>query len=205
MKKSVNKIVLFILCFVFISYSCVFANENVAVNEKTVITNLSNTVLNIISWFAYAIALGALMFMGIKYVMGSVDEKADLKGKAPKYLVGIGMIVLCFTIAQFVAGIAGNNTAEEIVGVGSNAGDHFSGGSDEKVENTCVRGGSHDWRPYHDNDGNVIGKACTNCKSIEYNPHTHVYDISNRKYIGSRNNYIDYCSICGNEKKGSSK
>ena len=134
MKNKVYKINLFILSFaLFASMSVVFAGS-----EETVITNVANSLLSVISWVGYAIALGALLFLGIKYIMSSASDKADLKGKLPAYMIGIAMIVFCFAIAQFVANIAGNDTAEDIVNVGTELGNHFSGGS----SGTSSTGGS---------------------------------------------------------------
>ena len=98
-------------------------------NEELVIRNISNSILSILSWFAYAIALGSLIFFGIKYMMSGANEKANLKGMIPKYLIGIALIILCFAIASGVAEIAGNDDAKEIIDVGKDAGKHFSGGS----------------------------------------------------------------------------
>ena len=78
-------------------------------------------------WFAYALALGSLIFFGIKYMLSGADEKANLKGMLPKYLIGIVAILFCFTIATFVADIAGNDPAEDIIEVGEEAGNHFTG------------------------------------------------------------------------------
>jgi uncharacterized membrane protein len=109
------------LCLgILFSFNFVFASE-----EQTVITNLSNKVLSIFMWAGYAVGLGAIIFIGIKYIMSGANEKASLKGILPKYLIGIVAILFCFTIAKWVAELAGNDTAEEIIGVGEEAGDHF--------------------------------------------------------------------------------
>lgn len=85
---------------------------------ETTIRAASKNIINAVAWFAYAIALGTLIFIGIKYVLSGANEKATIKGMLPKYLIGIALIVCCTTIVQIVVNIAGNDTAEEIIGVG---------------------------------------------------------------------------------------
>ena len=121
MKKQILKINILLLSFL-ITMPKIF---NVVANEETVLTNILNSVLDIILWIAYAIALGALLFFAIKYMLSGANERANLKGMLPKYLIGFALIVLCFNIASGIAEIAGNDDAIEIVEVGKNAGNHL--------------------------------------------------------------------------------
>ena len=64
MKKKNIKLISYILCFIFtMSISFAFASGDGA---EEVIKNVSNSILNVLTWFAYAIAMGALLFIGIK-------------------------------------------------------------------------------------------------------------------------------------------
>lgn len=111
--------------------SIVFAEDE----AYTTMNKLVKVLLNAISWFGYAIALGALIFLGIKYVISGANEKANLKGRFIAYLVGIALIVMCSTVASIVADIAntdGSNTAEGIIEVGESVGNAII----EGVENT---------------------------------------------------------------------
>lgn len=180
MRKYILKINLFIISFVltmpaFITYA----------DEKLVFKNISNAILSIVTWFAYAIALGTLIFFGIKYMMSGANERANLKGMIPKYLIGIALIILCFSIASGIAEIAGNDDAKEIIDVGKEAWDHFTGGStsgtpatsengDELgseggyISGTCsADGGEHVLRAgstYTDSEGRrVTDVSCSKC------------------------------------------
>ena len=85
------------------------------------IDKLLRGLLNALSWAAYAIALGALIFVGIKYVMSGAQERANLKGKFILYVIGIALITMCATIASAVADTAnkdGNTTPETLVDLG---------------------------------------------------------------------------------------
>ena len=139
MKKNCLKLIswLFIFGIVF-SFGFVLAEPNGQVGEDIVIKNIANRILKIVMWFAYALALGSLIFFGIKYMLSGADEKANLKGMLPKYLIGMFAILFCFTIASWVAGIAGNDTADEIIKVGEEAGEQFTGatsGGDDADKN----------------------------------------------------------------------
>lgn len=86
-----------------------------------IMTNVLNAILNAFSWFGYAVALGILIWIGIKYMLSGANERANLKGTVSMYLIGVALIVLCSTIAGGVAKMAnhnGENTAEGIVDEG---------------------------------------------------------------------------------------
>ena len=117
MKKSLKFVSFLIICFMLI-FSTTFTYAS-GVDEEVVIKNILNSILSVVSWFAYAIALGVMIFIGIKYVMSGADERANLKGMLPRYLIGMALIVMCFTIASMVADLAGNDTAEEVIDVGA--------------------------------------------------------------------------------------
>ena len=56
-------------------------------------------------WIGYAIAIGMLVFVGIKYVMASANEKADLKNSLIKYVIGAVLIAGAVTIAGWIFAI----------------------------------------------------------------------------------------------------
>lgn len=127
MKNKLFKTISCIMCFILaFSFSFVLA-EGEGFEEEAVIKNISSAILNALMWFAYAIALGVILFAGIKYMMSPANEKANLKGMLPKYLIGIFAITCCFTIAKLVANVAGNNQAEDIINVGKDFGIVFEG------------------------------------------------------------------------------
>lgn len=62
----------------------------------------ANTILGFVQWVGYAIAIGMLIYVGIKYVMASANEKADLKNSLIKYVIGAVLIAGASTIAGCV-------------------------------------------------------------------------------------------------------
>ena len=119
MKKCSKIICMLLVMVAILSTTMVFAEgESGAYN---ILANVLNALLSALAWFGYAIAIGALVFMGIKYVMSGANEKANLKGSASKYLIGVALIVFCSTIAAAAANIAnttGENTNTGIVDKG---------------------------------------------------------------------------------------
>ena len=51
---------------------------------------------------AYIIAVGMLIYFGIKYVTSAADERADLKKGFSKYFIGAVLIACAFTIANLM-------------------------------------------------------------------------------------------------------
>lgn len=151
--KKYSKIICMLLVMVAVlNVTTVFAKLENALDAQldvasqgtgayNILSNVLNSVLSVLAWFGYAIAIGALVLMGIKYVMSGAQEKANLKGSFSKYLIGIALIVFCSTIASAVANIAntdGSNTAEGLIKralglggatVGESSGEHGGGGT----------------------------------------------------------------------------
>lgn len=65
----------------------------------------ANKILGFVQWVGYAIAIGMLIYVGIKYVMAAANEKADLKNSLIKYVIGAVLIAGATTIAGWVFSI----------------------------------------------------------------------------------------------------
>lgn len=59
-------------------------------------------IIGAIQMIGYFFAVGIIIFVGIKYIMASGDEKADLKTAIPKYCMGALLIALCDTVTVFI-------------------------------------------------------------------------------------------------------
>lgn len=119
MKNNFKKKIFFaILIVLVIIGNIVFASGTGGKGPTTTIKTILMNIISVISWIGYAVAIGVLIIIGIKYVMSGADEKAEIKGMLPKYLIGIALIVCCSSIAQIVANIAGNDGAEKIIDTG---------------------------------------------------------------------------------------
>lgn len=118
MNKTVTKIItaIFIsLLIISISVSClaltpseIKGNSNVAgTNEITV---LGKSLVGILQTVGIVLSVIVILVIGIKYMMGSAEEKAEYKKTMIPYIVGAALIfaasVFANVIYQFFSGIS---------------------------------------------------------------------------------------------------
>ena len=121
MKKTVKILSIVLLVVLMLS----FVSTNVfAWDASSTINNInskSNTELkaddgiiktagNIMGWIrniAVIVAVIIIMVLGIKYMLGSVEEKAEYKKSFVPLIVGIVLVVAATSIATFLFDIAG--------------------------------------------------------------------------------------------------
>lgn len=58
----------------------------------TKIETLTKNILGLVQWIAMAFAVGMLLYIAIKYMMSSANEKADLKKGLINYVIGAGLM-----------------------------------------------------------------------------------------------------------------
>ena len=61
-------------------------------------SDLANTILGALKWAGVAIAIGMMIFLGIKYVTSSPEGKANLKGQLGIYILGLVFILAATVI-----------------------------------------------------------------------------------------------------------
>lgn len=78
-------------------------------NSQTQITSVGGKIVGIIQVVGIVIAVVVIMVVGIKYMMGSVEEKAEYKKTMMPYIIGAVLIFAGSTLAnvvyQFATGI----------------------------------------------------------------------------------------------------
>ena len=72
---------------------------------------IASRVLGYVQYFGYALAIGMLLYLGMKYVMSSANEKADLKKGSINYVIGAIVIAGASAIFGMLA-----NISAEVVG-----------------------------------------------------------------------------------------
>ena len=77
-------------------------NPDTGAEGTTEIANIGNTIMGLIQVAGIVIAVVILMVLGIKYMMGSAEEKAEYKKTMIPYLVGAILIFAASTIANAV-------------------------------------------------------------------------------------------------------
>lgn len=111
--KKTSKIIVFILIammIVSIGTTTVFAEaikggtdpsnlKGQAVTGTSNITKLGNQLITIISTVGSVAAVIVLIVLGLKYMMGSAEEKAEYKKTLMPYVIGAALVFAASTIA----------------------------------------------------------------------------------------------------------
>jgi len=86
------------------------AIDGVTIDPKTTsatgVQNIGNNILGIIRVVGTVIAVGVLMVLGIKYMMGSAEEKAEYKKTMIPYLIGAVLLFAAVNLAGWIVDIA---------------------------------------------------------------------------------------------------
>ena len=109
MKKMLKILpILMVVAMVLLVASPVFATTiggvpiDPSTNSANSVSNIGNNILGIIQVVGTVVAVGVLMVLGIKYMMGSAEEKAEYKKTMIPYLVGARLIFAGATIVNVV-------------------------------------------------------------------------------------------------------
>lgn len=85
-----------------------FLNQGDIMYDKTKLQNFSSTLFNILSIVGAAVAIIVGIIIGIKYMTGSIEEKATYKEMLVPYLVGCVVVFSAFGIWAFIISILEN-------------------------------------------------------------------------------------------------
>ena len=66
------------------------------------ITDIGNSIIRILSTAGIVISVVVLIVLGIKYMMGSAEEKAEYKKTMMPYIVGAALIFAASAFAQVI-------------------------------------------------------------------------------------------------------
>lgn len=113
-KKTVKAIVMLLIGLLLISFvSTVFAAE---LDPKTLTPSFSNDdsgittkagkIMGMIRNISAIAAVIVLMVLGVKYMLGSVEEKAEYKKSFMPLIIGIILVVCATSIASFIFNMA---------------------------------------------------------------------------------------------------
>ncbi len=70
--------------------------------ETGKIEELGNSILSILTTIGMIVSVIVLVVLGIKYMMGSAEEKAEYKKTLMPYIMGAGLVFAASAIAQMV-------------------------------------------------------------------------------------------------------
>ena len=118
--KKTKKILLilltfFVFMFIFNIVANVYAAPTFSVEGLTgtppsnsSITDVGNGIVTILTTIGIVLSVIVLVILGIKYMMGSVEERADYKKTMMPYIIGAALVFAASTIANIVYKIATN-------------------------------------------------------------------------------------------------
>lgn len=109
-KKIISLVmtVLMILLSFSITYANGFPSGLTPASEKVGndIKNMGNKATGYVLWAANAVAMGMLIYVGIRYAMAPANERADIKGGTIKYLIGAIIIFGATGVFAIIKSIA---------------------------------------------------------------------------------------------------
>lgn len=118
-----QKKVIIILCFSLILLTCLFpikANATTIdpnsydprpsfnIEDVEPLTNKFGVIIDVIKTFGTIATVIWLLILGIKYMVGSVTERADYKKSMIPYIIGVVIFFSLTQILGIIIGIAGN-------------------------------------------------------------------------------------------------
>lgn len=73
--------------------------------DSTQVNGFMNSVINIVSMVGSGVAIIAIIVLGIKYMMGSAEEKAEYKKTLLPYVFGAVMVFGASLLTKFIYGL----------------------------------------------------------------------------------------------------
>lgn len=75
-------------------------------NSQTALVSKAGKIMNLIRNIAIIASVIVIMVLGVKYIMGSVEEKAEYKKSFMPLIIGILLVVSATTVASFIFNMA---------------------------------------------------------------------------------------------------
>ena len=104
--KILSLIVILVMLFTTISYGFGINDLKGSKVEGTELTKAGNSIVKVIFTVGVVVSVVMLIVLGIKYMLGSVDEKAEYKRSLLPYIIGAALMFAASTIAQIIYDIA---------------------------------------------------------------------------------------------------
>jgi uncharacterized membrane protein (DUF485 family) len=102
--KVISLVLVLVVCFSLpvLATDLDWVNPNISGTEG--LTNLGNTIIGVLQVVATIVAIAVLLFVGIKFLLASPSEKANIKGMLIPYLIGAIIIFATVPILQIIKG-----------------------------------------------------------------------------------------------------
>ena len=115
MKKTMKILTVLLIAILMITFDTNVLAADVSFDQLTpnyqgdsssLVTKATN-IMGLIRNVAIIASVIILMVLGVKYMLGSVEEKADYKKSFMPLIIGIILVVSATTIASFIFSMAG--------------------------------------------------------------------------------------------------
>lgn len=105
MKKIVKTSIIFMLIIVManISYASGIIDQIEEPKINPELANMLGGVIGVIQIVGTGVAVGASIYLGIKYILSSTEEKADIKKKLVPFVIGVIIFYGATGILQIIA------------------------------------------------------------------------------------------------------
>lgn len=100
MKRSIKRI--FVLTLLLVLSLSTICFTSAAEDAESVISEIGSNILGAVVWVGYAISLGMVVYIGIRYALGSADAKANMKGAVVSWLIGAFLVFGSMTVIRIV-------------------------------------------------------------------------------------------------------
>lgn len=112
-KKLINRIIMVLICCIILfSLSCVYGQGTIDPNaltkpsidldkEKTAIDKIA-PIIGAITTIGVIVSVVTLIVLGIKYMVGSIEEKAEYKKSMIPYLIGAFFVFAISTVVTII-------------------------------------------------------------------------------------------------------
>ena len=78
--------------------------------ESTKLQNIANDIINPLKFIGTIVSVVALMIIGVKYMLGSVEEKAEYKKTMKPYVIGAFMLFGITNLLGILVSVIGGIT-----------------------------------------------------------------------------------------------
>lgn len=119
MNKSIMKKIIFFIILILMLVSSVqtyamtidpneYKPGDLTDNDTKVIVSKFGILVDVIRTIGIIVTVVVLLILGIKYMAGSITEKADYKKSMIPYLIGVALFFSLTQVLSIIMGIAGN-------------------------------------------------------------------------------------------------
>lgn len=103
-------VTLFVACVFFFGWNGIwgllFQNGSLTINQAgTTYEGFLSNIYTVLSYIAGILAVGAVIYIGIRYIFAGATGKAELKGKSIQFLIGFILAFCSLTVLRYISAV----------------------------------------------------------------------------------------------------